>query len=255
MRLDDLQHAFVGLVAGDAEAKAALQPLLQDTPAFPLAKRLAVYQRNYLGALRRALGATYPACRTAVGSRHFGCIATGYIERYPSREPDLNRYGSMLPAYLSRSLSDGILSEFPYLPELAQLEWYWHSAYYAANDPQFDLSALAAVAPDDQPRIRFRVSRALALMRAAHQPFACWQALNAGARPSVTNSNDPELLCIYRQNGDPVIQAFSATRFALLLDIAAGACLGLLAEHHPNISEEIPSFVNMGLITGSELAS
>ena len=50
------------------------------------------------------------------------------------------------------------------LPDVAELEWAWHRAFHAPDEPGLDLEALGRVDADATQQIRFRLPAASALL-------------------------------------------------------------------------------------------
>ena len=253
--LKQLQAAFI------QELQGLEQPALrhQIVPGgMSAARRLAIYQNNAIGACRRALELIYPVCRTIVGEDYFGQIAQQYIEAYPSRQPDLNAYGEYWPDFLQQLIAaDTALQELPYLADLARLEWHYHAAYFADNDPGIDFVALQQVSPSRQGDIYWHCSAALAVMQSAHPLYAIWHGNREGrAVDSVTGLSEPECLCIYRSGFEIVVDIIDSSSYALLRGMLDGKTMGqLLAEESAaGVDALLPQWVQRGWIGGFSLA-
>ncbi|MDN4052550.1 DUF692 family protein [Massilia sp. YIM B02763] len=141
-----VQQAF-GAALFDRSGDAILAPWLKGD-----AGRLGIYRGNLAANWRRALANAYPVLRRLVGEDFFAGLARVYGRAHPSADPDLNRFGAMLPAFLEAFAP---AADYPYLPDVARLEWLVHEAWYA---PDADTHAAPAV--DGLDPVRFEASRA-----------------------------------------------------------------------------------------------
>jgi len=169
MSLRDLQTAFMSSVFTRDDSVIAAYI---ETAAMPGSVSMAIYRNNVYAALSKALEAIYPVIQRLVGEEFFKFAARHYIDGHPSRSGDLNRFGADFAEYLGAFEPAASL---PYLPDVARLEWHCHQAYSAADDSPLDLHRLAAVAPEDYGRLRFRLNNASRLLRSAWPIDAIWR--------------------------------------------------------------------------------
>lgn len=168
--LPELQAALGGALRG--EASAGLWALFRE-PQAVAERRIAAYQRNVSGNWRSALASTYPVLEQLLGGRRFRALADHYIAAYPSNSGDLNQYGGALAALLANS---ALAETWPYLPDVARLEWALLGAYSAADAGVFDLAALAAVPVQAQAALCLHVWPAAILIESSWPLADIWQA-------------------------------------------------------------------------------
>ena len=65
------------------------------------AERLAIYRDGYRARLVECLADDYPAVRHLLGAEAFEAIAHAYVDKHPSRSPNLNAFGRLMPAFLA----------------------------------------------------------------------------------------------------------------------------------------------------------
>lgn len=134
--LKDAQRAFAdALTHPDTEARV-LDMLNGD--ARRNHNRLALYRGNLTQTWLNVLSAAYPVVRALTGDDFFHALAREYGRTRPSASGDLNQFGHQL-ADLLRAWPP--CSGYPYLSDIARLEWALHRAHFAA-----DMSPLA---PED----------------------------------------------------------------------------------------------------------
>ena len=129
-----------------AEAEAALAPWLA-APVPGRAPILAVLRANARVQAARALAAAYPAVAAALGDEAFASLARRHWLEHPPASGDLGDWGEALPAALG---ADALLQDWPWLPDLARLDWAIHRCERAADAPPGPplLDALASAEPE-----------------------------------------------------------------------------------------------------------
>ncbi len=81
---------------------------------------LTVHRRNLVFTICRAMSESYPLCKELVGEANFNFLCREYLMRHPSRSFDLGDYGAAFPEFLGERAE---VRDFPFLADLARLEW------------------------------------------------------------------------------------------------------------------------------------
>lgn len=81
---------------------------------------LDVHRRNLVFTICRAMSESYPLCRDLLGEANFRFLCREYLRRHPSRSFDLGEYGAAFPELLAEREE---VRDFPFLADLARLEW------------------------------------------------------------------------------------------------------------------------------------
>lgn len=118
----------------------------------PAPKRFNVYRNNVIVSLTEALADTYPAVVELLGTEYFMAVAREFVQSRPPSSPVLMWYGAEFPAFLE---SFPPLDAYPYLADVARLEWAWLHAYHAADAAPLDPVRLTEVSTDQVGRICF----------------------------------------------------------------------------------------------------
>ena len=129
LALPELQRLFLAALL-DRERSAALLPLLRQGRAPGVAQRIQIYRNNLFESLSDALRAVFPALAQLVGEDFFRQLTRRFIRAHPLRQAQLHDFGRELPAWLA---SLPMAADWPYLPDLAALEWAWHEVYHEAD--------------------------------------------------------------------------------------------------------------------------
>lgn len=250
--LVEVQRLLVAAIDQSANATetARLHTLVaSDAEGLGAARRLSVYRDSSRRARERALESIYPVCRQVLGHRCFATLAADYIAECPSNFGDLNLYGGALPRHLETKTRDHAdLWQIPYLADLARLEWHWHAAYYAPDDPLFDLARFSALAADGHAeQARFRLSTALRLLASDYPIGEIWRRHREAGDTSKVAMGEGDRLVIRRVDFRPRIEVTEPETFDLATALSEGKTLGALADDRQAV-EKIPGLIAAGWI-------
>ena len=143
-------------------------------------RRFNVYRNNVVVSLIEALKATFPVACRLVGDEFFAATAREFVRTSPPGSPILSRYGEEFPNFLAQFEP---VSDIPYLPDVARLEWLQLRAYHAPDASSLDAGDFAHLDPSSIPNL---VVSLLPSVRLFSSPFACvsiWR----------TNTHDQEV--------------------------------------------------------------
>lgn len=107
-------------------------------------RRFAVYRNNVAVGLGQALGRRFPAIRRLVGEAYFQALTRAFAAAPPS-SPVLLAWGERFPAFLAGFPP---LAGYPYLADVARIEWARGLAFHAADRVPLTAEALAALLAD-----------------------------------------------------------------------------------------------------------
>lgn len=158
------------------------------------ARRLQVYRNNHVSSLTEALRAVYPVLHRLVGEEFFAYLAAHYVRAHPSRSGDLHEFGARMMEFAG---SFPGLEAFPYLPDVARLEWNYHEVFHAAEHAPLDITRLAAIEPQQYGELKFRLHPASRLLESPYPVLRIWQV----NQPDYRGGGDVDL----RSGGDRVL--------------------------------------------------
>ncbi|OPX55355.1 Putative DNA-binding domain-containing protein [Oceanospirillum multiglobuliferum] len=118
--LAQIQQNFAQALTESGTAPQLTQQI--EAGVFSAEQKLQIYRNNFIMSLTDALQATYPVLAVMVGDIYFAQLAKAFIRQIPVQQPCISHFGDQLPQFM-RGLES--LEEHPYLPDLAQLEWYY----------------------------------------------------------------------------------------------------------------------------------
>lgn len=198
-------------------------------------RRFAVYRNNVAVSLTAALANRFPVIRRLVGEAFFAPLARVYAEADRPGSPVLAEWGEGFAAFL-----DGFppLAAYPYLGDVARVEFARGRAFHAADVAPVDPARLAAADPDT---VRLALHASVTLLPLAHPAVSIWARNQPGGEglPLVTA---PETALILRDAAFQVpVWSVGAGDAAMLrsvlsgdpLSVAAAAAQGTEAGHDP----------------------
>lgn len=167
---DDAARFAPGLLDPAAPAPAHLA----GRDGAPAGRRYDVYRNNVTMGLLKALESTFPATRRLAGEDGFRAAALSYLRRTPPVSPLLLDYGREFPAWIDAVAP---ASHVGWLADVARLERAWLDAWHAADGAPLDPAALASIAPEALPGLRFVPHPAATIVRS---PYAVVSLFKAG---------------------------------------------------------------------------
>jgi len=150
--LSELQHAFAQVLQG-GEAPA-LQAWIAGHGIDPAA-RLRIYRHAGYAIHVDALATSYPALRRLLGEDSFDGLATRHAAWHGSRSGNLQDYGADFADFIAAQAET---AAWPWLGEVARLEWLRQQAVLAADAAPADPAALLAALADAKGALRLHPS-------------------------------------------------------------------------------------------------
>ena len=188
------------------------------------AERLAIYHRAYRSRLREALCEAYDKTWSYIGDEMFAELADSYVAAYPSPHRNLRWYGSSLAGHALY-----IFPHYPFIAELARLEWTLGLAFDAADAVALGRADLAAVAPEAWDELAFELHPSAHIVAMDWNAVALWQAMAAGEEaPEPGQSSAPQHWLVWRQSGQPHFRSLPALEAEALQAIADGVPFGAM---------------------------
>ncbi|MDC7715546.1 DNA-binding domain-containing protein [Vogesella sp. LYT5W] len=200
---------------------AITAPQWQDHPTLP-ANALAVYRNNYRVGLMEMLALAYPIVQQLLSAEFFGALSREFVRATPSHSGNLHRYGAGFTDFIAGFAP---ASEWPYLPDVARMEWALHRGYYAPDSARLEVASLAALPPAQWGALRLPLDASLSLLRS---PWAL-SAIHAYHQPGATQQPftlaRAENLLLWREHGRMQLRAVDDAPAAFLLRLQQGDTL------------------------------
>ena len=133
---------------------------------------LRTYQGNLHANLHRALTAAYHTVDAALGDEAMAALAQALWRQAPPQRGDLGWFGVDLPELLQR-IPD--YAEWPWLPDVARLDWAVHRAQSASDVPSVPEN-LAHLSDHDPASLRMRFAPGSTCLVSDWPIEALWRA-------------------------------------------------------------------------------
>ncbi len=220
--LHELQRAMAARILPAAESSdAALAAWLRVPPGVALAERLGVYVGGYPVRVHDALEEQFPAVAHTLGADAFAALTRRYAAAVALTSYNLNDAGAQLPGFLSH---DELAQQFPFLPDLAALEWLVTRAFHAREQPPLDPASLADWSAEDWDGAVLRFQPAVAVVQSEWPILAIWNSRDTSIE--VDRRDCLEYVLIHRSGFAVHCVALDAAQAEALTALCAGRGLG-----------------------------
>jgi hypothetical protein len=195
--LRELQRRFFSMVTeGDATLEGgALSEWLDFDAEARARERASIYRDAYRYRLVDSLRDDYPSVAALLGG-DFEPIVAAYVARHPPTQSSLRHLGHRFAGFVAEHAS---AARFPWIGELAALEWARVEAFDTANEPLLTYADLAAIEALDLPAHVFRVASSARVSTFAHPVHRVWRALEDGTRPPSIGRERTDILVWRRE--------------------------------------------------------
>lgn len=255
MSLAESQQRFAQALFEHGASAAALSLFKGDAQANEA--RLALYRGNLTAAWDKALANAYPVLRQLVGAEFFGALAREYGRAHPSREGDLNRFGTHFADFLTNFPH---VAQYPYFPDMARLEWALHRAHYAAASEPLALDVVTRLTPQELDGARLLLQPACSLFSSQWAVVAIWHAHQedeAAIWPQEVARPDYALLLRRHWRAEPL--PVTAAAHAALAALQQGSSVGAALEAAIGIDTQfdagvhLQSWLHLGVFAGIQI--
>jgi uncharacterized protein (UPF0276 family) len=235
------QHAF-GEALFDASLGKPVLALLAAHEGEDAAGRLAIYRGNLVANWDKALASAYPVIRQLVGLEFFGALARAYGKAHPSADADLNRFGAQFAGFLSTFEH---AAPYPYLPDMARLEWAVHRAHYAPDLPTLGAADFALLTPATLEESRFTLHPACAMLHSEWAVAALWLAHQPGGPAFPSEMWVPCCVLVCRPGWQARAHAIPPAAHAALTVLAQGKTFGAALDAAFDVDEDVDLAANL----------
>ncbi len=231
--------------------------LLNPQNGVPGLERIAVYAEGYKARIEEALSEAFEAVRHILGHEKFHPLTEKYAEQYPSRHYNLSSTGKHFPVFLRLQ---PLSKEFPFLPDLAMLEWRIHQAFHAYDKPSFEPGEFASLSLEDWSAAQIFFQPSVGLLASKWPILDIWNARKKPVEEIHIDLVDrPQQILITHRDVQVRCELLSNHQFFLMEKLFRGKSLGNACEQLESLigeSEALPiqdwfsRWVHDGLIIG-----
>lgn len=192
-------------------------PPVKETLALSAAARLDIYANMYFHRLLDSLKEDFPAIAQCLGDAVFAQLITDYLHVYPPSHFSLRYAGQSLEAFLRAYPS----AQWPFLADLAQLEWAMLEAFDAPDAVSLDEAALRAIAPECWPALVLRPTPSLQVVTVQWPVDSLRETLLAAGRLADVPPGESLRVLVWRRGLDVVYRRASEAEVRQLQQLAA----------------------------------
>lgn len=192
------------------------------------AARMQVYRNNTRLILTGVLAGIYPVFYKLVGERFFNGTAREYLHVHTPDSGNMHAYGAEMADFL-----EGFppAQQLPYLPDVARLEWAWHSAYYAA-DVAPELMVRHLPAKDlAKSNADIGLHPSCTVLASPYPVHRIWEVNRNNHDETVSLEEGEVLLLVVRAGGEVLIWPLLAEQHRCLEALASGEDFGKAIAH------------------------
>jgi len=227
-----------GVAAGLARLppaeRAVAETLVRGDHRMSAVERLDVYADMYFYRIRDCLKEDFPVLARVVGEACFHNLITDYLLAHPPVHFSLRYAGQHLATFAARH---PLAERWPYLSDLAALEWAILEAFDAADAEPITAAALAGVPEERWPDLRFDVTPSLQLLSLCWPVHTVWQCAQqevgiGQVEPAQT------FIRVWRQDLRVFHQAIDAGEYTALAAVRRGEPFAAVCERLATASDE-----------------
>lgn len=254
MSLRDTHQQFITAMY---QSSMAAEKFIKPSTILSANERLAIYRGSVRGGLLQALGDIYPVLKQLLGDHAFEGLSRRYIEQHRSSSANIADYGDNFSEFI-RFFEP--LSEYPYMADVALLEWAWHQVFNEADSGLLNLEQLSRLTPDQHLTLKFSRPKASRLIQSPWPIKTIWSAnqISNSDQESIKLIQQNNFLLVWRNGYEMRIDNLSETQWGFLNAIDqtthfSDAIEQFLASYpNGNVSELFSSAITQGWITEFE---
>lgn len=186
LSLRELQLRFFQAITREPGRSNRVDPMLvQTVRAHGLLspeERISIYAHMYVARLCDVLYEDFPCVAAFLGYERFRDLVRAYVQAHASTHPSVRYVGRHFAAFLDTRAD--IREEFPFLADLARLEWTRLEVFDAPDAEPLSLQHLQHLPPAEWPALRFRVIPACRVLHSGWPVHEVWAAAREELPPA-----------------------------------------------------------------------
>ena len=205
-----------------------------------------IYRNNIQQNRVNALQIAFPTINALLGEAFFAAMALVYIAEHPASHANLHAEGATFAAFIAQFPP---AAAFPYLSDVARLDWAIHRAHYAVDIDPISAEQIAAHA-ERLDSLIFEFHPAMQCI-ASPYPIAKILAMHQGG-PAPEDLNEAECVLVWRDQYSKISVPESHFITALQAQQSLADALDIVAEFDPQFDpgNTLNILLQQGLISG-----
>ena len=217
--LPELQRRFLAALYDD-DASGPLETIAGN--GLEPSARLRIYRRSCNEIQTGALRAAYPAVLALVGAAFFEQTARGYRHAHPSGSGNLQGFGADFADHLESLAS---LSGFPYLPDVARLEWRRQLSALTAEAEPTSPDVIAQQLLHPEVSINLDLHPSVHTLDSRHPVLTIWRYATDSTPDGLQLTGAGEHVVLWREDGEVAMATPDAASFACIDALMRGRTL------------------------------
>lgn len=183
-------------------------------------ERIDVYRNNIFVSLKSTLLGIFPVVADVVSVEYFRFISHEFIQNKPPQQGSLLYYGENFSEFLG---SHSSAKNFPFLKDLANLEWMIHKSFYAKDEAALKAESFKKNISIDIENIHFKSAAHATLMTSSFAVYSLYNAVIKKGDVKEINIQEGECAIVYRDSEfDVQLRIISEMTYATLSKIFSG---------------------------------
>lgn len=226
MLLRDIQEKFVLTLINAKDSDfdgSCFSDLFQDD-TISYNDRIGVYKNNVIGGLCDYLRKLHILLEILVGKEFLITMARQFITLNPPTHGCLHYYGKDFASFIENCPNT---NSFPYLADIARLDFAYHNAYYAKNVPSLNSEDLTKISGQNLSNLVLRLRPCVSIISSCY-PLSTLRnfCLNSSSEPIPELSPGFYPVLITRILNDIILHELNTDEHFFLRCIEEGLCLG-----------------------------
>ncbi|OGW85972.1 MAG: hypothetical protein A3C35_07335 [Omnitrophica bacterium RIFCSPHIGHO2_02_FULL_46_11] len=232
----EIQHWLKLQIHPDVTYRGTLpENLLNSQGGLPGAERVQVYANGYPSRIRESLNEVYEAVHYVLGDEHFSDLCHAYAEHYHSRDYNLNFVGRHMAEFLKAS---PWIKEFPFLPDLAKLEWLIWEAFHAFDGEPFTPLQASKIPMEDWERAQFIFQPSAGLIASPWPILDIWRLRREARQGLRVDIKRSQQILVGRKNDQVRCELIDKNQYRLIEGLLQKQTLGAVCEALAEETEE-----------------
>ncbi len=175
-----------------------------------------------------ALRESYEAVCHIVGSKRFAELAESYAEKHPLRDTNLSVAGRHFESFLKKA---SVTRKYPFLPELAHLEWQIVEAFSAFQAEPATPAELARLKDANTDKLRLSFQSSVSVFESRWPIFDIWQARRKPVKEITAHlRRRAQNVLVYKHGESVRVECIDGRQFLFLDWLIKGHTLGKACE-------------------------
>jgi hypothetical protein len=226
------------------EKTPSVLPLIATDPPLSVEHRLGIYSDAYFLRLLECLETDFPATRRLIGPERFAELAADFLQRHPSTSPNVSDLGAQLPSFLQ---THSLTTSFPYITELATLEWGVLESIYSERLSDLDPGEFSRLPTAGWPSARFHLDPSVRFFSFAWEVDRLWtQRREPDLAPLSPLGQKPRCLVVYRDGQAVQLEILSNAQRTVLTAIRENLTLEMICRQLLHSDSDVQDVELMG---------